>query len=410
MALIGLKLIKNNYWIQKTLKARFPVLIIDEYQDLGEALHQIVLQLAFSANVRIFAVGDPDQSIYGFSGAQPQLLRNLSEAERIEKVELGFNYRSAKRIVANSVVALGEHRHYLSVSKDEGKFYFWDCPNGIEEQAEVVCKRIIPTALVESSINDKIPRNLGDIAVLYLDKVDAAKITTAVKKSGYSYVGGDREASYKQSPTTRWIEDCAAWCSDGWKNGQPRLSRLIHFWLNVHESSGSSSSQKDAQQTLVSFLWKNCTPEKLFSEWLTELLSLGLLEKLRQSLVRTDEVESLAALIENSKDPEKLAQYTVQAFGNLRGSPNHLNLVTLHSSKGLEFDVVIIIGLEQGRIPNFSAKTENENKEERRKFYVGLTRAKREVHLLYSGWYMNKYGIFKNGPSEFVLEQKAIIK
>lgn len=411
MALIGLKLIKNNYWIQKTLKARFPVLIIDEYQDLGEALHQIVLQLTFSANVRIFAVGDPDQSIYGFSGAKPQLLKELSDYENVEKVELGFNYRCAQKIVANSIVALGEHREYQSASKDEGKFYLWECPEGIEEQADAVCKRIIPTLLVESSMKDKARRNLGDIAVLYLDKFDAAKITSAVKNQGYSYVGGDRDASYKQSSTTRWIEDCAAWCSGGWQNGHPRLSQIIHFWLNVHESSGSSFSQKDTQQTIVNFLWQNRTLEKSFSEWLNGLLSLGLLEKLSQSQVRTDEVESLLALIENSKDSEKLAQYTVQAFGNLRGSPKHLNLVTLHSSKGLEFDVVIIIGLEQGRIPNFNAKTEKDIKEERRKFYVGLTRAKREVHLLYSGWYMNSYGRkFENGPSEFVLEQMNINK
>ena len=64
-----------------------------------------------------------------------------------------------------------------------------------------------------------------------------------------------------------------------------------------------------------------------------------------------------------------------------------------------------MIGLEQGRLPNFALTTEDAKREPRRLFYVGLTRAKREVHLLYSGWTENKYGRrFHNGPSEFVLE------
>jgi DNA helicase-2/ATP-dependent DNA helicase PcrA len=399
MALIGLRLIKQNEWIRKALKARFPVLIIDEYQDLGEVLHQIVLHMAFATNVRILAVGDPDQSIYGFAGAKPHLLRELSEHEKVEKVELGFNYRCAKKIVANSILALGEKRDYQAIKDEEGEFYFWECPDGIDHQAEVICSEIIPLVLSQS------PRvNLGDIAVLYLDKNDAARITATAKKHGYQYIGGDRETSFRQTPVTRWLEDCAAWCSDGWRDGKPRLSQIINFWLNVYEIQGDVG-EMSSKQRLVNFLWKNRGPKQNLKDWLYGILALGLLENLKQVKVRTDEIESLQQLMDLVNDPEKLGNFSIQAFGNLRGSPNHLNLITLHSSKGLEFDVVIIMGLEEGRIPSFSSKTQDQLSEERRKFYVGLTRAKREIHLVYSGWYENRIGKFKNGPSRFVLEQ-----
>jgi DNA helicase-2/ATP-dependent DNA helicase PcrA len=84
--------------------------------------------------------------------------------------------------------------------------------------------------------------------------------------------------------------------------------------------------------------------------------------------------------------------------------------MTLHSAKGLEFDVVVLPFLEEGILPYYLSNTEAQLREDRRLFYVGLTRARHEVHLLCSGWYQNQYGRrFKNGPSRFVKEvHKAV--
>jgi DNA helicase II / ATP-dependent DNA helicase PcrA len=131
------------------------------------------------------------------------------------------------------------------------------------------------------------------------------------------------------------------------------------------------------------------------------------LDKPKLSHVRPDEKESFEALLAAVNDPNKLGTMNIGGFGKLRGASDHLNLVTLHSSKGLEFDVVIMMGLEQGRVPSYSATTPDSKREPRRLFYVGLTRARDEVHLVYSGFYKNRYGrTFVNGPSEFVLEVK----
>jgi DNA helicase-2/ATP-dependent DNA helicase PcrA len=71
MPLLAVRALRENVWIQRALAAKYPVLAVDEYQDLGEALHRMVMGLCFSAGMRLFAVGDVDQSIYGFTGAHP---------------------------------------------------------------------------------------------------------------------------------------------------------------------------------------------------------------------------------------------------------------------------------------------------------------------------------------------------
>ena len=88
-----------------------------------------------------------------------------------------------------------------------------------------------------------------------------------------------------------------------------------------------------------------------------------------------DEQEIFEELLEASKLGGKLADYTVETFGNQGRSPNQINLMTLHSSKGLEFQAVIMIGMEEGAIPSSYARTAEEVEEARRLFYVGLTRA-----------------------------------
>ena len=85
------------------------------------------------------------------------------------------------------------------------------------------------------------------------------------------------------------------------------------------------------------------------------------------------------------------------------GSADHLKLITLHSAKGLEFDMVCMMGLDQGIIP-WANQSAEAKREPRRLFYVGLTRARNEVNLLCSGWTERNGRVFENGPSEFLVE------
>ena len=101
-------LIQNEEYVRRSLEAKFPWLVIDEYQDLGKPLHEMVLGLLSNTKIKLFAVGDPDQSIYDFQGASPEYLIELSKWEKIDSyTRFTNNYRSALEIIDGSETVLG---------------------------------------------------------------------------------------------------------------------------------------------------------------------------------------------------------------------------------------------------------------------------------------------------------------
>jgi len=399
MVLIGLDLIERYSWVRKALRARFPILVIDEYQDLGLPLHRIVFAL-MREGVRILAVGDPDQSIYGFAGAYPELLLQLSKMDGISKIILPFNYRSGQSIIKASEIVLGEERGYKAKGDHRGIIEFHECPEGIDQQAELICGKIIPRALRLKS-----GRTLGEIAVLYVDKNDGNVIANAAHTYGYDFIRIDGNAPYSKTPLTRWLEDCASWCSGGWKSGTPRLSSLLGSWIVFNKSLHDDRQLQVLKVSFVQFLWSHRNPDTPLHDWLSKFKSTCLDYAIKREIDLRLEEKELMKLLSACKKGGSIDNFTLAAFAGQGGSPAHLNLITLHSAKGLEFDVVIMMGMDQGKIPSWVATTERAKKEPRRLFYVGLTRARSEVHMTYSGWTTNPYGKrFNNGPSEFLLE------
>nr|WP_287413242.1 ATP-dependent helicase [Pseudodesulfovibrio sp.] len=404
IVLTSLQIVKNHKWIQKALAAQFPVLFIDEYQDLGVALHEIVKILCKHAGIRIVAVGDPDQSIYGFSGAKPELIRELSTFPRFETVQLKLNYRCGNSIIQASEIALGTTRGCKSHSGEQGELFFHHYPNSLSHQSNEICSTVIPDILKR---NPKI--TIGDIGVFYLDKYDGDIVSESVSKQGWDYIRVDGNSPYQPSPITYWLEECAAWCAGGWQKGDPALSSIINQWLRFNESLSSDSEIRAARSALVQFLYENKNAETLLNTWLEQIMSTFLEKTLKKEPRLSDDKEKVQHLFNITSSGKPLSKLTVASFGGQGRSPNHLNLTTLHSAKGLEFEAVIMLGLEEGRIP-WTSDGEGTLREKRRLFYVGLTRAKKEVHLVYSGQYKDRWGndrIF--GPSRFVREIEASI-
>ncbi len=400
MVLWGLKLIEKHEWVRKLIKARFPILVVDEYQDLGIPFHRMVLNLCFGSGVRLLAVGDPDQSIYGFTGAKPELLLELSKMEGVELVRLRLNYRCGKTIVRASQVALGENRDYdTPPDAQQGVIDFYECHDGIEHQAEVICSEILPSSL---SKNGHKP---GDIAVLYLDKNDGDIIADKVTKTGMPFIRIDKNAPYAKTQLIQWLEDCAAWCSGGWKEGKPRLSSLIKAWVAFNKNAYSDETIVPLKRQLVKFLWSHRAPDAPLRDWLEAFNSFLLHPLFEHQPELHHEQDAFNRLMTACSKGGTIADFNVATFAGQGGSPDHLNLITLYSAKGSEFEEVILMGMEHGRIPRIRAGIE-EKREQRRLFYVGLTRAKHGVHITYSGWY-SRYGKFYQlGPSEFVVELK----
>ena len=406
IVLLSQRLIQEHEWVRAAIAAQFPVIAVDEYQDLGAALHQIVLDLANTGRIRIIAVGDQDQSIYSFTGAVPGLLEELADREDFERIVLPFNYRSAQELVDAAQFALGTNRGYKARTNYPGLIREQECPEGLRAQAKWVCSVLLADVLTRDP-----NRRLGDIAVLYADRYTGSIVAGAAESLNIPYQRTDQGGVYPRTPFTRWLEECAKWCVTGWSTAEPTLDELMRTWDALGPEGLSDTARYERRRSLATFLSSHTNANPLLGVWLSDFERECLGVGLDATGVRVDERAVLEHLIATTHEGGDYAAFSLSQFAGNRGSPAHLNLMTLHAAKGLEFDVVAIVGMDEGGIPNyFEAQSTSAVQEARRKFYVGLTRAKREVYLLYSGFVVDRYNRrHANGPSRFLLELRELL-
>ncbi|WP_127599951.1 ATP-dependent helicase [Nitratireductor alexandrii] len=387
MPLLAVRALRANEWLREALLAKFPILAVDEYQDLGRALHRMVMGLCFSAGMRLFAVGDADQSIYGFTGAHPELLQQLAERDDVETVRLRLNYRCGSKIVTASGYALGEERDYEAVDgAEEGTIYFHPRTGQYANHAEYLFTTLLPE--IQARHPDL---RLGEIAILYPAAWIGNAVAEAAEEHGFAYLRTDGNALYpRSSRLMRWLELCAVWCCGGWKSGQPRFSRVVNDGQRLfYEGLRTDDEFLAFQRELLKTLWDHRDASLSLSQWLSDL-NEAVIEPL-VAVCRTlqDEGETLGAFIERTITGD-CQEMTLGTFAGQGEGNDSLKLSTLHSSKGREFSVVIMFGIDDGRIP-FSNPSATQVIEARRLFYVGFTRAKSELHLMYSAHSLSRF-------------------
>lgn len=403
-------------------QSRMKYILVDEYQDTNRAQYQLIYLLAKS-HKNLFVVGDDDQSIYRWRGAD---LRNILEFEKdfadTQIFRLEQNYRSTQNILiaANSVVRknLGRKEKTLWSKKEHGeKVEIFEVRDEREEGATVVEK------IQEEVFRKK--RHFSDFVVLYRTNAQSRILEDSLRRNGISYVivGGVRFYERKE------IKDILAYLKLIMNpRDEVSLNRIINFpargigdvslqrlqnWARSQNLDLFHAVQK--AEEIEEIPTRTRQSIKRFYQIIQTYI--GLKDKISlNELVRTliDETGLLAMYKTDTSVEGETRKENVQEFLNaindyvrtdketsLRGfleevaliadidnwdqKANAVTLMTLHCAKGLEFPVVMITGLEDSLLPISRSLDNSEDlEEERRLFYVGLTRAKEKVYLFYA--------------------------
>jgi superfamily I DNA/RNA helicase len=378
LVLAGLELVEKHDWVRRAIKAKYPVLVIDEYQDLGLPLHRMVVALMRKAGVRIIAVGDPDQSIYGFTGAKPSLLKDLEKLPGVEAIRLKLNYRCADQIIAASKTLLTNPADFQSHDGRQGEIRIYELGCDVRGQADFGLRTVVPALLRENAAWKP-----GDIALLYRTFNEGQAIAEAADALGMRYFRLDNGSPIKRSRVTEWLTDAARWCSGAWQTGTVSLSELLKSWRLMRRSLTRGRDLLDARAKLIAVLFAHRDGSIPLRRWLTAIRDAALHDAFEQEPGLADERDNFEDLLKSAGKGGALESYSVEIFGNQGKSPDQINLMTLHSSKGLEFEAVIMVGLEAGVFPSSQARTDEQLEEAGRLFYVGVTRAKSMVHFMY---------------------------
>lgn len=413
MVLRSVELVTRNLWVARLLASRFPWIAVDEYQDLGGAFHKIVTTLIDSAGTRVFAVGDPDQTIYDFTGAHPRYIQNLASRNDFRSIRLRLNYRSGKNLIAASQAALslenGAREYEPSPERDDhGEVFLLKAEDSFESHAKQAL------AAVQASI--RVGYQLHEIAILYRQQNEILPdLRVALLKAEMPFVA-EREARYPRTPFFRWLQTAAGWAVASVAEPESDFGAISRMYVALLAEAGilgGRFSELQARSGLYCFL-KGTDPKKSLNAWLSEASSrLFLLDALGRSGARSnDDKELLAELLSETGEGGGLEGQSVGDFADNGRSRGKLLLTTFHSSKGRQFDVVILPGMVEGVMPpwrwNSKARqmqgpSDAALAEARRLFYVGFTRARFAVYLIHSDGYINAKGYHNAwGRSRFV--------
>ena len=426
LIIFPIRLLKQNKKILKYYQDLWQYILVDEFQDTNSPQFEIVSLLA-QKHKNITVVGDDDQSIYGWRGANiDNILTNFQDTfpKKIE-IKLEKNYRSTQRILdgAWSVVSNNKNRaeKKLYATKGEGEKISLISTGSDEEESNAICDAI------KSEI--KINKNtFKDFAVLYRTNAQSRSIEQAMVKEGlpYNIVGGTKFYDRKE------IKDVLAYLTLVSNNNDDiALKRIINFPVRgIGEKSINMFIDLALKKKISLFeSLKFCRDMKLrgkqqdsIENFHASILKFsGLIEKL-------DPKELVRALLEEfnienyyKNNPVEQDRYdniqelkqTVDKFSDQTGGNlndflqeislftdidewddknNTITLMTVHAAKGLEFSTVFVSGLEQGLFPLIRIDdTEDQMEEERRLFYVAVTRAMDRVYLL-NAKYRRRFG------------------
>lgn len=435
-----LELFADHPPVLESYRNRFSYVHVDEYQDTNFAQYSLV-KLLTSESRNLCVVGDDDQSIYGWRGAD---VHNILDFEKdfpdATVIKLEQNYRSTANILdaANQVIAhnVGRMEKVLWTESEAGEPIKLFNAGDEREEAAWICDRIQQMHLRKQAEN-------GDIAILYRSNSQSRVLEEMLVRAGIPYriYGGLRFYDRKEVKDIVAYLRCIVNPSD-----DVSLRRIIN---NPKRSIGDStvaelvryaaekemplySALADIPETL-SARPRKCVADfgDLMNELVLTLEDMGVSEFVNYVVDRTglkaqyerdqseegqNRVENINEFLgavseyEQAADEPSLSDYLenvalISDLDNASGESKAITLMTIHSAKGLEFPVVFLTGMEEGIFPNGRCMGDDEKlEEERRLCYVAITRAQKRLHISYAAQRMLYNQVNYNAPSRFIGE------
>ena len=409
--------------ILKKWQEKFQYILVDEFQDVNQAQYDVVRMLAAPQD-NLFVVGDDDQSVYGFRGAKPGIMKEfMKDYPKARQILLDVNYRSSGYIVKGALRVIGNNKIRFekkieAFRKPDETVHVQEVKDPVQE-AEYVLERI--REYREKGVS------YMEMAVLYRTNVDARAMSELMTEYQIPFVMKEHLNNiYEHFIALDMISYLRLSQGEYDRKYFLQIANRPNRYLTRESMKTGNVSYESLRRYYRDKDWMVDRIDQL--EWDMKMICdktpyaaiqyirkrMGYDEFLKEyAAYRKISSEDLFAVLEeiwqNSKGYGTIKEWLehIESYGKMlkeqnkkNGEKEGVNLMTMHAAKGLEFDTVFVIEANEGSCPYKKATTDEEIEEERRLFYVAMTRAKRKLVI--------SYVKEKNGkdllPSRFVSE------
>ena len=409
--------------ILKKWQEKFQYILVDEFQDVNQAQYDVVRMLAAPQD-NLFVVGDDDQSVYGFRGAKPGIMKEfMKDYPKARQILLDVNYRSSGYIVKGALRVIGNNKIRFekkieAFRKPDETVHVQEVKDPVQE-AEYVLERIREYG--EKGVS------YTEMAVLYRTNVDARAMSELMTEYQIPFVMKEHLNNiYEHFIALDMISYLRLSQGEYDRKYFLQIANRPNRYLTRESMKTGNVSYESLRRYYRDKDWMVDRIDQL--EWDMKMICdktpyaaiqyirkrMGYDEFLKEyAAYRKISSEDLFAVLEeiwqNSKGYGTIKEWFehIESYGKMlkeqnkkNGEKEGVNLMTMHAAKGLEFDTVFVIEANEGSCPYKKATADEEIEEERRLFYVAMTRAKRKLVI--------SYVKEKNGkdllPSRFVSE------
>ena len=373
---------------KQTWERGFSYLMVDEFQDISPIQYELILEWNKNGK-ELFVIGDQDQSIYSFRGSDSRCFtKMMEEYPETRLISLENNYRSTGHILDSALAVISNNpgmERKLKPWKEKG------IPVRIVEASSKNAEAVFAAKEINRLVGgmDMLEaqdyfaqkgkagqRSFRDIAVLYRTHHQARLLEKCLQKEGIPYIVRGREG-FLENPLVQGT--ISFFCSLSEPEHPAYREEAVKKLWNLEDSQISSGIYEE-MAVRYEKKWKRTKPKKLIQQWAEDL-----------NLAEDKNLQMLADMtIFYNSTQEFLDAVRLGEEGDLKrcgGKSYHgdaVSLMTLHASKGLEFPVVILFGMEKGEVPLEREENPADVEEERRLFYVGMTRAREELILTFA--------------------------